>query len=448
MHALRQAYHQPLHSSHTATHEKTVEKTVETETHQEDEVEIIVDKVLKVTCVIALILWFIGVIVLSLITDSGPFYTFLGFSPALLTIVVTYVLVDKYHMESGFLMVFPFIFTGLFLVLGLAKLLGPLDYLTLSTINIVIGLLFEAILVLQHAFVRHEHARSKEVEETTTREREHETSETESKVPVEKKEIVIIKEKAAPAPKPKPASKPKVAVLDTEDDVKKFVASIEDKAKAINAVIGRVYSVRRGGTESMRKKIRVDAEHYNEFTELKDETPARRKAAAVRLLKKIQDTLLVSTKKESEVFDLNDLTGLLKLDRDPYGNDKIIDVLAKNDSDPVKNFHEGALQFCEEALSDLGFVQEHLDKIAEGSPPKDHKPTVSKPAPMAKSASPAMHQLSIADSGAAAAYVSHIKQPAHKPVAGKVKKSGKKRLTPRQKEKKKHKDNMKKMALH
>jgi hypothetical protein len=32
--------------------------------------------------------------------------------------------------------------------------------------------------------------------------------------------------------------------------------------------------------------------------------------------------------------------------RDSAGKDKIIDVLDKNDKDPVKNYIEGALQFC------------------------------------------------------------------------------------------------------
>jgi hypothetical protein len=103
----------------------------------------------------------------------------------------------------------------------------------------------------------------------------------------------------------------------------------------------------------MRKKIRVDPTHYNEFNELKDKETVKRKKAAVALLLKIRETLKLLNQREVDVFDKEDLTGLLNLTREPYGHDRIIDVLAKNDSDPVKSYHEAAMQFCEEAVKEL-----------------------------------------------------------------------------------------------
>ncbi|MBN1792457.1 hypothetical protein JW826_02125 [Candidatus Woesearchaeota archaeon] len=432
--ALKPDLQHRLHPGHVT---RELVETTETKalTHHEEAVEALVDKVLKVTCTMALILWIVGAIVLSLVTDSGPFYTFIGLSPLLLTIGVTYILIDRYHMESGFLMVFPFIFTGAFLVVGFAGMLGSLDFMTLSTVNIVLGLLFEAILVMQHSFVRREHETKAGEKTESAVERVEETVEVTSEEkapeidlgleitrepkPEEPKVIIVPMDQKAPPLPPK-------FLLDTDEDVSKFLSNIEDKAKAINAVIGRVYSVRRGGVESLRKKIRIDSEHYNEFNELKDKHPSRRRAAAVRLLKKIKEKLVALGKKEVEVFDKSELESLLKLERDASGNDKVIEVLAKNDSDPVKTYHEGALQFCEDALKDLEAVieQQKASEPKKGKKPSHHK---------------AHHP------------ASHLHAQAHSHASSKVhaaKKALSKKHHKMSPEKKKHKEAMKKLSLH
>jgi hypothetical protein len=321
---------------------------------------------LRITSVIGLVSWFLAAILLSLIRpDVNPFFIFLGLSPIIFTIMVTYILVDNYHMESGFLMVFPFIFTGIFLVLGAGGLLGDIDFLTLATVNIVCGLLFEAVLVLQHSFMAHEHRKSHSVERTVSS--EHPVEEIHEKsiheIPTHRVEIVDMTR-----PETETAEAPKIMriALNDENDVRKFVASIEDKVKAINAVIGRVYSVKHGGSESLRKKIRVDPEHYNGFNELKDQYALKRKVAALKILKKIRTTLLILNRHERAVFDSVDIDSLVNLDRDAHGKDIIMDVLAKNDSDPVKSYYEGALQFCEDAIKSLG--SETAESVA--SPPR------------------------------------------------------------------------------
>jgi len=274
----------------------------------------VVHKIIRVTCLISLIVWFIIIISLSIITRSDPFNTLVGLSPVLLTIIVTYILVDKYHLESGFLMVFPLIFTAILFVLGVAGLLKSIDYKTLSSVNIIFGLLFEAAIIIHYSMLRHHKKHEKEA-------------------PPENKQFIS---------------------LETEEGVKTFVSSIEDKSKAINAAIGRVYSVRRGGSQQIRKKLKIDAEHYNEFNQLREQEPDKRKITAVRLLNKIKDRLELLQKPEKEVFDKDDLEGLLNLKRDDKGKDKIIDVLINNDKDPIKAYYEGALEFCDNALKQLG----------------------------------------------------------------------------------------------
>jgi hypothetical protein len=293
-------------------------------------------KVIRASCLIALIAWFVIIVFLSIITDSSPFNTLIGLSPVMLTIIVTYIIVDKYHLESGFLMIFPLIFTGILFMLGLAHVFdNPLTnepvikYQLLSSVNIIFGLLFEAAVLVQYSLLR----KKKKVEE--------------KKEPEETKEIIkeIILET--------PEIRKTIVQLDDDQGLQKFVSSIEDKAKAINATIGRVYSVKHGGSENLRKKIKIDAEHYNEFNELKNEKPDKRRIPAIRLLRKIKERLELLQKPENEVFEPGELSELTNIERNKNGKEDIIDVLMKNDKDPVSAYYQGALDFCDEALKDL-----------------------------------------------------------------------------------------------
>lgn len=284
----------------------------------------VVHKIIRATCLVALVIWFVLIIFLSVLTKSDLFNTLIGLAPVLLTIITTYILVDKYHMESGFLLVFPIIYTGLLFMLGTGNVISGIDYRNLTTLNLIFGLLFEVVIIMHYGILRRQ--RRTKVKE----------------VKKEEKKKIIIK-------------------LDDEEGLKTFVSSIEDKSKAINAAIGRVYSVRHGGTEPVRKKIKIDAAHYNEFNELKHEKPHHRKPIAIKLLRKIKERLEVFQQPEKDVFDKDDLESFLKLDKNPDGNDKIINVLIKNDKDPIKAYYDGAINFCNDALEQLE-KEEHKKK--------------------------------------------------------------------------------------
>lgn len=311
-----------------------------TEIKHKDSAFHVSEKFLRLTSMLALIAWFLIAIILSLAMGENPFFVFLGLSPVIFTIVVTYILVDRYHMETGFLMVFPMIFSGMFMVLGVAGLLGGLDWKLLTVVNFVCGIIFEAVLVMQHSLI-HITFQRKEPEEKLVEQAELNLGDGLLKIEVMHK-----------AEEPIPFE-PSQIVLNDEEDVKKFVANIEDKAKAINAVIGRVYSVKHGGSEALRKKIRIDPEHYNGFNELKDKRASRRKIAAVRLLEKILATLKQLKEPEEDLFTKSELGLLVDLKRHPNGEDKVIDVLVKNDSDPVKTYFDSAIQFCQDAVKVL-----------------------------------------------------------------------------------------------
>jgi len=320
------------------TSTETKVKSKKTTTEYEQLPFDVVHRFIRGMCFFSLIMWVAIIVFLSIITQSTLTNTLVGLSPVLLTIIVTYILVDKYHLESGFLMIFPVIFTGILFMLGMAHLLESINYRILSSVNIIFGLLFEAIITLNYSFMaRKRRVKKQEVKEEEIREEKQEELQQEEKIEVQE----IKEEKKA------------IIKLDDEESLKTFVSSIEDKAKAINAVIGRVYSVKHGGTEDLRKKVKIDSEHYNEINELQNEELDKRKETAILLLKKIRDRLGLLQKPENEVFERSEVRDLETLERDDKGKDDIIDVLMRNDKDPVAVYYQGAIDFCEEALKEL-----------------------------------------------------------------------------------------------
>lgn len=128
------------------------------------------------------------------------------------------------------------------------------------------------------------------------------------------------------------------------------VQSIEDKCKAINFAIGRVYRSSNGGTKTLRERLRVPREWYNEFSESTDEDREQR---AVVLIRKILDRLFLLVHKENEVLSDNELKNLKNLERSSNGDSTVLDVLSRNDSDPVQHYFAVAVDACQQVLTEL-----------------------------------------------------------------------------------------------
>jgi hypothetical protein len=157
-----------------------------------------------------------------------------------------------------------------------------------------------------------------------------------------------------------------------DEDVGAVVHSIEDKVKALNFVIGRVYSVYKGGTERMRSRIRIDKAWYEDFNRIDHADNNRRRAEAVVLLGKIHDRLSLLEKAERDVFG-DEHSKLRNLARDPNGSDSIIDVLVRNDKDPVKQYYDGASTYCADAMKKLGSAVRTPLSAKTGMPAKSPK---------------------------------------------------------------------------
>lgn len=222
-------------------------------------------------------------------SSNAPFGSVIaGFLPAILSLIFLISVVETgRHKEWMWAM--PVAFTIAFIILGVAKapLFSKMQIGKLAFLNLIISYIFLIIINYPEAYKKEEHSEPKE----------------------------------------------------EEKDIEHHFSAIEDKCKALNFVIGRVYRSSNGGTTSMRDEIRISSDLYNEFQRLVKEGT---KDEMLKVLDGIGDSILKLQKTEKEVFGSK--AGHLKnLIRDEHGNSRIIDVLAKNDNDPVMNYYSDAL---------------------------------------------------------------------------------------------------------
>ncbi|MBR9702561.1 hypothetical protein GOV10_00865 [Candidatus Woesearchaeota archaeon] len=235
-------------------------------------------------------------------TTSSPFFTFLGFLPLLITLIMLYLLVEHDYKQDLYWA--PPFFTA-FLFLAIMSLLSPaidhqLNVGALTVINLILGLVVVLVLILFQGRV-----------------------------------VMPVKEEFK------------------EEDIGEYLHGIEDKCKALNFVIGRVYRMSSGGTDKMRSRVRINKDWYNEFHAIQSDDIKERKQEALEVLHKIHDRLMLYAKKENEIFSDAELKGLKNLVRDKEGNDKIIDVFLVNDRDPVEHYYVGAVDASRRLIAEL-----------------------------------------------------------------------------------------------
>lgn len=144
----------------------------------------------------------------------------------------------------------------------------------------------------------------------------------------------------------------KRALKITKENFSVSLRSIEDKCKAINFVVGRVYSDRNGGHKEIRELLNINRLLYNTFSEmthdLKDENITTL-SYVLSLLKKKLSLFLVP---EKVLFTIpKSKIGFLK--RDSEGEDIVLDILASNDKDPVREYHAEATEICNNLINFL-----------------------------------------------------------------------------------------------
>ncbi len=135
------------------------------------------------------------------------------------------------------------------------------------------------------------------------------------------------------------------------DKLREHVQSIEDKSKALNFVIGRVYCGKHGGNKLIRSRIQVEKDLYNEFSKLNVNNP-QDKAKAWNILNRIKSKLEHLEMREIDVFR-EECYKFVNIKRMSNGSETVIKILARNDKDPVETYLKGAKNFCIEALKAL-----------------------------------------------------------------------------------------------
>lgn len=280
-----------------------------------------------------LVLMFV-IILTSLSTNSPLFLVLVGFSPTLITIIVCILIYEEITHYKVAVWFIPFILTGVFFFLLSSQQFTQynLKVGTLSGINILLSVVYLAIFFLFFGIAL--------------------------KLPKRKTETKVVHHvhhsQNAQSNQPRPQA---------PQSIREYVASIEDKSKAINFVIGRVYNKYHGGSKELRDKISINKEWYNEFSEiLKTEGNEPGKIEDIRdrdklvsllyVVNKIQERLNLAKKTEETVFGQKHLN-LKNLHRSATGTDVILDVMKENDKDPIDSYYKGALNFCDQLKSKL-----------------------------------------------------------------------------------------------
>ncbi|MCF7866283.1 energy-coupling factor transporter transmembrane protein EcfT [Candidatus Woesearchaeota archaeon] len=260
-----------------------------------------------------LVLLIVMVVIISLTSNAPLFLVVVGFSPSLIAVVLSILVFEESIRGKVVLWIIPFIVLAVFFLVVTSQsiLSSNLDVGTLLALNIMICVIYVSLALLTA------------------------------------KSIINVKG----------SSEKRIEKTHTPQTIRDFISSIEDKSKAINFVIGRVYNKYHGGSKDMREKLSIKSEWYNEFSDiLKNEDGENKTLEQVKdkdklvsmlyVVNKIHERLLMLNQSEKGIFGTK-AENLKNLDRDRTGTQQIIEVMKKNDKDPVESYHKGALQMCE-----------------------------------------------------------------------------------------------------
>jgi hypothetical protein len=141
----------------------------------------------------------------------------------------------------------------------------------------------------------------------------------------------------------------------TEKELSGYMRSIEDTSKALNFAIGRVYSNKRGGSPQIRDKIKINNEWYNLIADIGRGNMIERLPELRNAIYQIGSRLNTMYLTEKQVFPIT-YVKKFNLEHDINGEEKIIDVLAKNDKDPISLYYQTAVDYCNKAIIDIDSI--------------------------------------------------------------------------------------------
>lgn len=274
--------------------------------------------------------------VVAAMSKANMFNVFVGFLPTMIVIVASVAIFDMATSNKKLLLLaVPPILCGLFFILGtmgVHPVFYEIDVPNITALNFIISFLF----ILVSLFLG-------EVEQRVFEDQEEQELDEELED--------VDEELGRESPKNEFKMDPSLKKMD-EKELDKYIQSIEDKAKALNSVIGRVYAKRHGGTPDVRDAVKISKDWYNEFAQLENLDAATKVKKVRHLVNLVYERLMLWRHPESVIFGYQHKY-LKGLNRDPEGNTPIIDVLITNDRDPVEVYYRSAIDFCEKILAEL-----------------------------------------------------------------------------------------------
>jgi hypothetical protein len=287
---------------------------------------------ISITILFVMVLFF-----LSYLNDTGMGMVFLG----LLPLGIFSIIISIFHNNKKLpitIILTPIILNIIFIYiwsLGTISIMEKIDIPQISVLNI---LLSYAILVLRPIY--NAHTKIKNKLEKSFKDRNLKLYHSQLKENLWKKEKIRELNRKIEELNNQLESK--------ENDIIPHLRNIEDKCKGINFVIGRVYSTRNGASKKLREKIIISRELYNRFSEISEQKDNLDKNELLKIMHDLLSSLTRLEKSEMELLGLE----IKKLKRVTNGI-AIIDVLAENDKDPVKDYYSEAKEICIRIISSI-----------------------------------------------------------------------------------------------
>lgn len=316
------------------------------------------------------ILLFAAVLILmTIFSGANPLNVFIGTLPILLSVLAVYFVMENKYSDS-LVWAVPLIFPVIFLIVylsGTIPLLESMDGKPIFVFDVIVSYLITFFMV---AFTFQKRPKSSPPPQVTKqpvdqnkirqekklyeerlaklKNEEHQKyhslqKEHDQKQKEYEKHLEMLKQQL---------SKAKSELQITKQNFSINLRSIEDKAKAINFAIGRVYSDKKGGSAKIREKLNIDRDLYNSFSEISTNFTDKHAVHLLNILEKIYHKLLLLEQQENAVFSLHSAPEL-PVQREQNGMDRILDVLIKNDKDPVKDYHSEAKEICTKLINFL-----------------------------------------------------------------------------------------------
>lgn len=349
----------------------------------------------RIAVVIGMLIYIAAVIFLGALTDTSLFKVFVGLLPTLLYLI-TFFFMFSMDADTWMMWLLPLIFPLIFIILWFARVsdsMSSMDGPVITVVNVLLSYFINIFLLLilsagsirpghkEHhpghpkvpdqelIDMRHElgmvksrlqdaenrlHDKESRLQdaESQLHHRESLLQHKESELHVASVALEDTKSKLLESQKTVLDAKHELIV--SKENFNITLRSIEDKCKAINFAIGRVYSDKKGASDEVRSNLRIDSVLYNSFSELTADFKAEDAEKLYNVLKNIYKKLLYLELPEKKTVQLH--AAALPVSRDKNGNDTVLDVMQKNDSDPILEYHVGAKVICEKLM---GFLKKN-----------------------------------------------------------------------------------------